>query len=615
MRGLNKSVIKTVSIFLIAVICNFSYLITPVNATDADLVNGLLGQYYDTAQPDDLSCERLIKIDENVEANWQVGSPDASIEPDTFSVVWTGFIQVPAAGNYNFYTYSDDGVQLSIGGNSLINRWGLVNLEFTKSNQALNLQPGVKYPFTLKYQEIPINATIFLFWQRNNGQMSIVPPSAFYVSRNHYTKYITPVHVNVLKASGNGLGGEYFNGAQTVTNANAVADYTVNGESVKYEWGSAAPGPGISEDDFSARWTGYLEAQYTGDITLQIVSDDGVRMWIDDNLVLDKWSAYSNVLHEVPIAMENGKFYKIKIEYNDLTGGATCVLYWKSRFEERDVIPQKYLYSSEQEPNPPGPDPDPGPGTDPGPPPEPQPNADFINYLMDHNLYVYGNNAIIDGSSRINGSDATVVIRNSFSPGFGDVSYITTKNIYIQGNVNLNGSAGLGSYNGTSNIYVGGNVSVSGGPMTAAHLGRIFGHLYYTGSLTVPPWIILAAQTQKVSSIDIPQFDIPALRSDAWYSARGYNSSATARDNMKYFGSGFIFPTWGSYSNVTIASRGDIILPDNVQVSGILFAPNGMVNIIGSSSFSGIIVAKGLNVMGDSSVTFQSISDADELPF
>ncbi|MEN6326640.1 MAG: PA14 domain-containing protein [Syntrophomonas sp.] len=619
MKSMVKNKLVAVCSILAVFIYVFSYNIPPVTATVPAYVNGVLGQYYDTAEPSKISYKRLIQIDQNIRFNWQTESPDASIAPDTFSVVWSGYLEVPVTGNYDFYTYSDDGVQLTIGSGEapIINRWGLVNLDFTKSSHPLYLQKGAKYPFTLKYQELPINATIVLFWQRDGGEMGIVPASAFYVCQNHYSKYSSPVHVNALQASGTGLKGEYYTGAQTVVEGDAGIAHTVEGENINGEWGLESPAPGIPEDDFSARWTGYLEARYTEDIILQIVSDDGVRMWIDDNLVLDKWEAASNVLHEVSIPMENGKFYKIKVEYNDLYGSATCVLYWKSDAEDREVIPAKYLYSSQPEPNPPGPDPDPGPCSgDPEPPdPEPEPNEEFINYLMNENLYVYGNNAAIDGSSQIIGPDSTVVVRQNFNPGNGDVSYIATKKIYIKGNVTLGGSAGLGSFDGTSTIYVDGNVKVTGGSATAGHDGRIFGNLYYTGNLNVATGITLVAQTQKVNSIEFPQFEIPALRADDWYSEKGYTSTPTPQNGMKYYGNSFTFPTWDTYSNVTIASKGDITLPNNVQVTGILFAPNGKVSITGSSSFTGIIVAKELLVSGSSTVTFQDITDASQLPF
>ncbi len=623
MRYSRTSILISLGCFLLAFIYIGSSGVGTAEAAENSFVNGVLGQYYDSAQPDNISYKRMIRIDDNIRFNWQTDSPHPSIEPDSFSVVWSGYIEVPVTGNYDIYTYSDDGVQFSLGdGGLLIDRWGLVNLEFTKSNRRLSLQQGVKYPFTLKYQEMPLNATIVLFWHREGGSMEIIPSSAFYVCQNHYDKYRVPVLVNQPRASGGGLKGEYFIGAQSVCDSNATPDHVVAGENVAFEWGAASPATGIPEDDFSVRWSGYLEARYSEDVTLQIAGDDGVRLWIDDELLIDNWEPASNILYEASIPMVNGRYYKIKIEYNDLYGSATCVLFWKSAGEGKEIIPAKYLYSNHPGENPPGPNPDPGPcsGEPEIPIPEPGPNAEFIEYLMDNKIYVYGNNAEITGSSTISGANASVVIRNNFAPGTGDVSYITCKNIYIKGDVTLGGSAGLGSFDGSSRIYVDGDVNISGSAATAGHDGRVFGKLYYTGELSLGNYgINLAAETQKVDSIAFPQFTIPGLRSDEWYNQKGYTHYTAAQDNMKYYGGSFTFLN-GHYNNVVVASKGDINLGGsqgnfNVHVNGILFAPNGKVALTHASSFTGIVIAKELSVLGNAKVTFLDIADVSRLPF
>ncbi len=316
--------------------------------------NGLLGEYYDTANPDPttnqkLGYKRLIRIDKAPEFNWQMGSPDPVIEPDTFSVKWTGFIEVPKTGTYTFYTYSDDGVILKINKQEIINRWELVNLEFTTATP-IDLTAGTRYKFEMQYQEIPLNSTVFLFWQCDGGEMDLVPASAFWTAMSDYYCYNSPVYVNRVKAQGNGLKGEYFVGAEGVNSSHPSPILTVDGQNINFEWGGSSPA-GVPNDDFSARWTGYIETKYTEFGKLMIAVDDGVRLWSYDSLgrwrlFLDKWSPNSDVIYEVPIKMRAGGVYKIKIEYNEIGGGATCNLFWKSEGQAGEIIPLKYLYSS-----------------------------------------------------------------------------------------------------------------------------------------------------------------------------------------------------------------------------------------------------------------------------
>lgn len=304
-------------------------------------VHGLVGEYFDTLKLKEC-YKRLIRIDENVEFNWQLGSPDEVIEPDTFAVQWTGYIEVPRSGLYTFYTYSDDGVRLMINNRKIIDRWGLVNLEFTRS-EPMWLRAGFKYKFCMQYQEDPINSTIFLFWQKEGESMRLVPPEAFWVAKADYDRYIEPVYVNRVMKEGRGLRGEYFIGKDGV-NSGDEPIVIVEGQQINFEWGDSSPDPRIPNDDFSARWTGYLEGKFSETVTLQVLTDDGVRIWFDDHLVLDKWIPNSNTLYDVPVDVEAGRLYKIRVEYNELNGGATCVLYWYSDGQEKEVIPVQFLY-------------------------------------------------------------------------------------------------------------------------------------------------------------------------------------------------------------------------------------------------------------------------------
>ncbi len=56
---------------------------------------------------------------------------------------------------------------------------------------------------------------------------------------------------------------------------------------VDFDWGKSSPEPSIPADNFSARWTGRIEAEHTEPYTYYVIADEGVRLWIDGNLVID----------------------------------------------------------------------------------------------------------------------------------------------------------------------------------------------------------------------------------------------------------------------------------------------------------------------------------------
>src|SRR3989338_4883592 len=74
----------------------------------AEPLPGLTGQYYNDPA---LSAFALQRIDPTVDFKWQKSSPDPSVDPDTFSVRWTGTIIIPTAGTQEFRMRHNDGVR------------------------------------------------------------------------------------------------------------------------------------------------------------------------------------------------------------------------------------------------------------------------------------------------------------------------------------------------------------------------------------------------------------------------------------------------------------------------------------------------------------------------
>ncbi|MRT93200.1 glycoside hydrolase family 3 protein [Ancylomarina sp. 16SWW S1-10-2] len=79
----------------------------------------------------------------------------------------------------------------------------------------------------------------------------------------------------------------------------------------------------------SMRWTGYIAPNISGAYKIGVNSDDGVRLWLNDELVVDEWHNRGKTTDQVDIEMEAGKKYSIKLEYFDNGGDAICQLLWK----------------------------------------------------------------------------------------------------------------------------------------------------------------------------------------------------------------------------------------------------------------------------------------------
>ncbi len=108
---------------------------------------------------------------------------------------------------------------------------------------------------------------------------------------------------------------------------------------LSFNWGNGSPDPLIQPDTFSCRWTGFIEPLHTGTYTFHAKSDNGRRLWINDQQVIDKWLDDYDQTYTGTIALEAGKKYPIVYEYYEDGGGANTRLEWSSDRQPREVIP------------------------------------------------------------------------------------------------------------------------------------------------------------------------------------------------------------------------------------------------------------------------------------
>ncbi len=125
-----------------------------------------------------------------------------------------------------------------------------------------------------------------------------------------------------------GFRGEYFNnkelkGEPVLTRAE---------ERINFDWDRGRPAPELADDNFSARWTGKFVPNESGAYQLGATADDGVRLYLDGELLIDAWTnsaPYSpprTTLKEM--RLEAGRSYDVRLEYYDNTGPAVAKLVW-----------------------------------------------------------------------------------------------------------------------------------------------------------------------------------------------------------------------------------------------------------------------------------------------
>jgi len=137
-----------------------------------------------------------------------------------------------------------------------------------------------------------------------------------------------------------GLFGEYFDGTNLSDLVFTRIDTTVN-----FAWGDGSPDARLGADTFSVRWTGTVEPAYSEVYTFITRCDDGVRLWIDDQLVINNWTDHSPTVdsYMTDAALVAAQQYTIKMEYYEQGGGAVAQLSWSSASQSTAIIAGSYL--------------------------------------------------------------------------------------------------------------------------------------------------------------------------------------------------------------------------------------------------------------------------------
>ncbi|HEY3393867.1 MAG TPA: PA14 domain-containing protein [Lacipirellulaceae bacterium] len=275
---------------------------------------GLTAQYFHNDDFTGLAETRV----EAVSHNWGTGSPAAGIDAESFSVRWTGQIQAKYSQSQTFRVFSDEGVRVWVDGQLIIDDW----TPHVRRQQTgtINLVAGRFYDIRVDYFERTGDARMELSW--------LAPSQA-----------VEPVSADQLYESPAGLLGSYTDstgGALTRVDAG-----------VDFDWGPGSPDSAIDSDGFQVTWAGQIRADFNALYTFATTSNDGVRLWIGNELVIDNWSSQSGAEATGAKVLEAGKWTDVRLEYYENVGVANVEFRWSSARQTGagvfEVVPQESL--------------------------------------------------------------------------------------------------------------------------------------------------------------------------------------------------------------------------------------------------------------------------------
>jgi parallel beta-helix repeat protein len=137
-----------------------------------------------------------------------------------------------------------------------------------------------------------------------------------------------------------GLMGEYFPGLDLAGPRVKRLD-----PQVLFNWEEAAPAPGLPADRFSVRWTGKLRPRYSDVYTFVTYADDGLRLWVDGQLLIDDWRHHVSQLNSGTTRrpLQAGRSYDVRLEYFEGGLNAQVGLSWRSARQAEEPIPAERL--------------------------------------------------------------------------------------------------------------------------------------------------------------------------------------------------------------------------------------------------------------------------------
>ncbi|RJR15149.1 PKD domain-containing protein [Candidatus Microgenomates bacterium] len=261
----------------------------------------------------------LTREDEILYFVWAENAPDPLINPDHFSARWTK-TDTFAPGIYEFTVFADDAMRLYVDGVLEVDAWtGAAEIYHYKE-----IELSGEHTITVEYAELEGGAYAKMYYKKiadlpdpspspsveptpspsvipspSPSPSPSVPPGDDYLSE--FWNLPTPVSIPEIPTT--------------------APDLTRIDATILFDWNDDAPDPLINTDGFVARFTKQIDVTEAGTYRFTTLSDDGVRVDVESDLVIDQWNDHGSTTHVGDKFLSTGS-HEIVVEFYENAGGA-----------------------------------------------------------------------------------------------------------------------------------------------------------------------------------------------------------------------------------------------------------------------------------------------------
>jgi glucose/arabinose dehydrogenase len=225
----------------------------------------------------------LARAEDEIDNTWYGGSPTPAITSDNFIARWSR-TDVLSAGTYLFSGVADDGIRVFVDNVPVVDMWHPQHAPFSVEKV---LAAG-SHAIRVEYFEANGDAQASMSYARIGD---VRPEDGYFTA-------------------------EYFANPNLV----APAALTRQEPAVDYDFGTGSPAAGIPQDNFSARWSKTVQLA-AGNYKFTATTDDGVRLYVDDVAVIDRWVLQGATTNTAVLALTEGQ-HNVVLEYFESGGGA-----------------------------------------------------------------------------------------------------------------------------------------------------------------------------------------------------------------------------------------------------------------------------------------------------